>query len=537
MDVRRFLYGCVLLPFLWGESLPAQTFRRVRLDSELEDSARYVLAGNCPEYPDSIYVMSTQDETGTKATSRTARKIALDGDGRIHVDDGGTAVFELRRNGNTFSFRDMALDAWLAYSTKKVSSSGASLYTLTDEELDSLSTGESLYKTFGLGDYFSSGGMTAFLTKEDINIPGGKAQFHLLKNENSPVFRLYRYKDYCDTLFIYKKEVQPPALEEAVSGDWTFRGDWLSDSLFSLDYSRARRIDFTGIALPQGKQMTGAGKMPKEHVWTYVRKGEAGRLPEGWPCVVEIDRKDAGVQGTAVTRMVGCDSCTLGPKYSFAVPEVGIEWHRRVNGDGGWSSVGLPFAVKKVAWADADGEEVAVERLRFEEMTGEGAVFRETKDGEAWEGGVPYLWRPSEARDSEVCFYGEGTDVQTQAEGLGETGGFHAMFGRYDIKGDEGAVFLLDGGGTRFVRADAGSWIAPGRGYLVLPGVEALSVRLIEREQSTGVAGRKAQTGGRPVPVYGLDGTKRGETASDGRIPEEWPAGVYVTPSRKVVKK
>ena len=33
-----------------------------------------------------------------------------------------------------------------------------------------------------------------------------------------------------------------------------------------------------------------------------MRKGESGRLPEGWPNVVEIDRKDEDVQGRAVTR-------------------------------------------------------------------------------------------------------------------------------------------------------------------------------------------------------------------------------------------
>ena len=41
--------------------------------------------------------------------------------------------------------------------------------------------------------------------------------------------------------------------------------------------------------------MVGDGKMPKGYVWTYVRKGEAGRLPEGWPNVVEIDRKDEDI--------------------------------------------------------------------------------------------------------------------------------------------------------------------------------------------------------------------------------------------------
>lgn len=161
--------------------------------------------------------------------------------------------------------------------------------------------------------------------------------------------------------------MQPPVLAGREDGDWTFKGDWLADSLFALDYAQARRIDFTAISLPQGKGMAGGGKMPKGYVWTYVRKGESGRLPEGWPNVVEIDRKDEDVQGRAVTRMVGCDSCTLGPKYSFTVPSgTGIVWYRKTEDDEGWLTVGLPYAVEKVTWESPDGETVASERLCFE---------------------------------------------------------------------------------------------------------------------------------------------------------------------------
>jgi len=305
-----------------------------------------------------------------------------------------------------------------------------------------------------------------------------------------------------------------------------------------LDYAQARRIDFTEIALPQGKSMVGDGKMPKGYVWTYVRKGEAGRLPEGWSNVVEIDRKDEGIQGNAVTRMVGYDSCTLGPKYSFTVPEeTGIVWYRKAENDGGWLTVGLPYAVKKVAWEDADGETITSERLCFEEITGDGAVFREMEADEAWQAGMPYLWRPSEPRESVVCFYGEDTVVQPQESDVETTDGFYAVFGRYDIKDDGKTVFLLDDSGTRFVRAAAGSWVAPGRGYLVYTGTAFHSVRLIENELPAGAEGIETRMGGCLLPVYGTDGIKRGEICPGGHIPEEWPEGMYITPFGKMIKK
>lgn len=539
MEVRCFLYSCILLLGLGGEVVSAQTFRRIKNVRELEDGAHYVLAGYCAAHPDSLYVMASQDKTGTGKKNRAARKLALDRNGRIHINDGGTAIFELSVEGKAYAFRDIVLDAWLAYTTGRVQEY-ASLLTLTDEELTRLPAKPN-NKYSNRFEIIPSASVrlskTPLYTKEDIfTSVSSKKQFGLM-----PVggisFKLCE-QDVGDSLFIYKEEVQSPTLERREDGDWTFKGDWLADSLFALDYAQARRIDFTEIALPQGKSMVGDGKMPKGYVWTYVRKGEAGRLPEGWSNVVEIDRKDEGIQGNAVTRMVGCDSCTLGPKYSFTVPEeTGIVWYRKAENDGGWLTVGLPYAVKKVAWEDADGETITSERLCFEEITGDGAVFREMEADEAWQAGMPYLWRPSGPRESVVCFYGEDTVVQPQESDVETTDGFYAVFGRYDIKDDGKTVFLLDDSGTRFVRAAAGSWVAPGRGYLVYTGTAFHSVRLIENELPAGAEGIETRMGGCLLPVYGTDGIKRGEICPGGHIPEEWPEGMYITPFGKMIKK
>ena len=539
MEVRCFLYSCMLLLGLGGEVVSAQTFRRIKNVRELEDGAHYVLAGYCAAHPDSLYVMASQDKTGTGKKNRAARKLALDRNGRIHINDGGTAIFELSVEGKAYAFRDIVLDAWLAYTTGRVQEY-ASLLTLTDEELTRLPAkpNNKYSNRFEIIPSASARlSKTPLYTKEDIfTSVSSKKQFGLM-----PVggisFKLCE-QDVGDSLFIYKEEVQSPTLERREDGDWTFKGDWLADSLFALDYAQARRIDFTEIALPQGKSMVGDGKMPKGYVWTYVRKGEAGRLPEGWSNVVEIDRKDEGIQGNAVTRMVGCDSCTLGPKYTFTVPEgTGIVWYRKAENDGGWLTVGLPYAVKKVAWEDVDGETITSERLCFEEITGDGAVFQEMEADEAWQAGMPYLWRPSEPRESVVCFYGEDTVVQPQESDVETTDGFYAVFGRYDIKDDGKTVFLLDDSGTRFVRAAAGSWVAPGRGYLVYTGTAFHSVRLIENELPAGAEGIETRMGGCLLPVYGTDGIKRGEICPGGHIPEEWPEGMYITPFGKMIKK
>ena len=132
--------------------------------------------------------MASQDKTGTGKKNRAARKLALDRNGRIHINDGGTAIFELSVEGTAYAFRDIALDAWLAYSTGSVSgSSSAGLYTLTDKELKDVSTStKKWYKTFEVGDYFVSGGKTALLTKQAINTSTKAAQFHLALDGYGP---------------------------------------------------------------------------------------------------------------------------------------------------------------------------------------------------------------------------------------------------------------------------------------------------------------------------------------------------------------
>ena len=537
MKTKDFLcVGLLLLPWPGTGGAWAQVFRRVLSVDELVPGVRCLLAGHDEECPDSVYVVGPQEKTGLSVRSREGIRMRPDAAGRIQVEDGEAAVFELVRSGNYYAFRDTGLDAWLAYSTASINSaSSASLYTLTDEELEDApaTASQKWYKTFILTD-----GKTMVQTQAKIKVSSSKQmQFGLQKGERTTAFKLYWLDNYGDSLFIYK-EVEEPGVEKRAGGDWTFKGDWLADSLYRLDYTPSRRIDFTGVALPQSTGMAGEGRMPKDFVWTYVRKGEAGRLPEGWPNIIEVELAGGAVPGRAVTRITGCDSCTLGAKYAFVAPEgMGIAWYRELAGDAGWQTVGLPYAVKAVRWEDVEGEDIVSERRAFKDFADNGAVFRPMDADEAWTASVPCLWRALAPRASVACFYGENTVVEAQTEGLPAKDGFYAMPVRYDLADGQADVFLLDFTGTHFVRAAAGSWIAPARGYLVYTGEAAKAVRLVEKGKADGVEAATAGGDGRLLPVYGLDGTRKGWLAPGGHIPEEWPAGLYLTPWGKVLQR
>lgn len=539
MGSIRIMWGSLLLWMAGGVAVCAQSFRRVANVDDLEPGVRYVLAGYCCDTPDSVFVMNRPEGTGTDNRAGKAHKTKPDGDGRIHVTDGSTAVFELVKEGFSYSLKETALDAWLSYSTLAESSASASLYLLTDNELANapITGTKRWHKTFSL----QGPGKSFLLTSKDIKFGDRSGVCFLFVNNGmgySSQFKLYRADNYGDSLFIYK-ELQPPTVVQAENGDWTFRGDWSAASLYGLDYAQAKRVDFTEISLPQGPGVMAAGGiLPSECVWTYVRKGEAGRLPEGWPNVVEIERKSAAVQGVAVTRIFGGDECTLGPKYTFEVPAGrGIVWCRDMPADGGWSTVGLPFGVERVAWDAPEGEAVDVERLAFHGFAPEGAIFRVVEAGEVWDAGTAYLWRPLSPRASRVCFYADEALVRADASGLNRTEGFHAASGRLEVVDGQGGVYLLSADGDRFVRAASGSWIAPGRGYLFFSGALSPSLLWKEADGTSGMSGTRERSSVHPFPVYGLDGQCKGWTDGEGGIPEEWPEGIYLTPYGKIWKR
>lgn len=533
------VWGSLWLWTVCGATLCAQSFRRVTDVNDLEPGAHYVLAGYCSDTPDQVFVMSRQQQTGTTLTAGEAHKEKPDAEGRIQVDDGRTAVFELVQEGTYFAFRETALNAWLAYSTLATSTASASLYLLTDSELDKApaTSKKSWHKTFKLQDP----GKTFFLTTEEITFGARRLQGFLFVDNGmsySSQFKLYGLDNYGDSLFIYK-ELQAPAVDRTEEGDWTFRGDWQGDALYGLDYTAARRIDFTGISLPQaGTAMPEGGKQPEAFVWTYVRQGEAGRLPDGWPNVIEVADRDGETPGRAATRIWGTDEGVLGPKYPFEVAAgKGIAWCREVEDDGGWSTVGLPFAVESVMWDSPEGEPLELERYAFESFASGGAVFRELEPHAAWEAGTAYLWRPVSVRGTRACFYAEEGVVQADEPVINGQPGFHATASRLDITGGEGHVFLLADDGQRFVRAASGSWIAPGRGYLVCPASASPSVRWMESDATVGQTDLRVTSVRHPVPVYGWDGRCMGWTDEEGSLPEDWPAGIYLTPCGKIWKR
>lgn len=530
MKIARWIPVLLLfLPAFVSGSL-AQTFRRITNAGDIVPGLRYVLAAPVYNTDDAVYAVVRQEATGTGTKSRKAAVFNTDAKGQICADDTDIALFELEPSGTAYELRDVHNGGYLAYSNKKTTEQKTGLYTMTDEEIAAApSSSGTFYKTFKLDFSLTK---TCLKTAQKVQTGSGDKVFYLLPSYGlSDSFRLYQIEDMAGTLYLYRELVKP-SLDNEASGDWTFCGDWSAEELSQQDYSQALRIDFTAVGLPAdfGEVEMDARTMPGEYVWTYVRTGEGVCLPKGWPNVIEVDPSEPSVYGRAVTPVKGGDACVMAPKYPFyASKEYGISWYRTLPDDGGWLTVGLPFAVQTLTKDTPEGETVGIERRAFEEVSGAGVVFRKVEDGDGWEAGTPYLWKPVQPAVGTVCFHAEDVPVMTGESVVPDGNGFYTAFMAKEIDDAETRIYLLDNRGESFVRAAQGSRITTGRGYLFLPDGAGKSVRTIVWDGASDCA-TVENAPGNPVPVYTPGGVKVGMWQPGSPLPSSWPRGVYVMP-------
>lgn len=497
----------------------AQRFKRITKSGDLVNGAHYILAGRYKSVPDSLVVIASQEKTGNDVKRREGKMVKPETDGSICVTDGSIAVFELCISGTTYSFKDVALDAYLAYSTAVTTTGNTALYTMTDEEIEAVTTSKVKYsKGFSFKSVSSTDHKSSFITKEKID---GK-QYALSPRASDRYFRLFEKASYQDSLYLYIKEEVAPTVERSEKGDWTFTGDWTAEELYSIDFSSAKRIDFTGMILPACDGKDYDGLLPEEYVWTYVRKGTSDKLPEGWCNIIEVEDKDASVQGEAVTDIYGDDRTTLGPKYSFTVPQdLRITWCRDVSADEGYYTIGLPFTASHLSWEAADGLPCEVERMKYESVNDDEVVFVKDDATEKWMSGTAYLWRPKERRSGAVCFSAYGVDVAApdlQEDTLKD--GLYANISERAIE-TTGNFYLLGMDGMNFVKAAAGSKIAPCRAFLILNNPSQIDLRIIQSGHQTKIENLK--TDETYKTYYTPSGVKLGRLKTSEPLPGHWP--------------
>lgn len=512
---------------LFCRSGHAQTYKRVKALSEVRDGMRCVWIGRSRLAPDQYAVMQRQETPGTGTKNRRVVVVERPLDECITALPEDVAVFVAESRNGGWAFRDVANDGYLAYPTTKASSTNIPVYTLKESSLTSSSTYNSLFQ------FDFSNAKSCVSTKEKVlttGTSGKKANFLLKYDRLSATIRLYETPSAADSLFLFR-ELELPVVTVSDAGDRTFSGDWMMTDLIGLDLSQARSVDFTKVDLPPDWPQADGGqtRLPQEYVWTYVRQGDGGNLPDGWPNVIEI-----GTNSRAVTPLRGDDRNECGPKYTFVTTEsCGIDWYREADG-GGWSTIGLPFVPASVTWNGPEGEAAMLERFVYKECADGGIVFTALADGKVWTARTAYLWRTEDDRSGTLCFHAGAATVYAALAEPETENGFHAALCRYDLDGED-AVYLLDAAGSTFVRAAAGSHIAPTRGYLRLSGVDVKKLHISEAHDVTSVVSVSVPSF-EAVPVYTAGGMLKGWLSDGMSLPADWPGGLYITPKGKIWK-
>lgn len=522
--VKHMLWGALVwlcLPF----SLEAQVFRLVRNANELVVGGKYVFTS--PDMDNAVFVADNLETNELEYDYRPVESVSLNDDGLLEVNDKDIAVFELVDIGNNkVGLYDVANDRWLAYPEKKKSSNWASLYTYPEERIK-----DGLHRDFIVD---SSSDITWLWTAEKIQVTStrnvlmgitfrnyGDKGFRLCDVTNEPPLRLYR-------------QVETPVLD-SLSGDWTFSGDWRVSELSGLDYSKAKRIDFANIFLPEAWKDMQPERMPSPYVWTYVRKGEAELLPAGWPNVVEC-ASESDQAGVAMTEMIARDGYGLPPKYTFRTATgKGILWYRQFPSDGGWSTIWLPFIPQEVR-SETSEDEIDYELLQYSGIVDDGVLFCELPEGGQWTPCKPVLWRSVENVEH-VCFYADDVTVYAVTDDADpKTNGYYPVYHKISLTDDEQKIYFLKSDGITFVRARSGSWIEPYRAYLYLPTLDNQRlVRLIVNTTTDGVSNPTNCENIRTA-CYDLSGRICGRWDDGLQINHMSSHGLYIWNGKKIFK-
>lgn len=269
-----------------------------------------------------------------------------------------------------------------------------------------------------------------------------------------------------DAHFVVVADEPQRSLDDA--GVCRLTGGWSATALSSLDWTGIRVLDLTAISLPQQARNFDAAPA-QANVPTFVAAGEAQAVPADWRFVIAEGGKAAKLL-RSVTLVDGAPFYTDRP---FSVEAGQLTYRREATQAEGWQTLCLPFDVQASA-----SETLATYSGADEGQPGFTAVTK-------LPAGTPSLVKRVAGHpltlESTACTV-TASPVARPATGLAGT------FSPLRVDGTEGALYLLSAAKGSFVRAAAGSSLAPFRAYLLWNGAQklpprTLNVRLLTKKQ------------------------------------------------------
>lgn len=307
----------------------------------------------------------------------------------------------------------------------------------------------------------------------------------------------------------------PNSSEEA--GTLSLQGAWSADALAALSWTTTTTLDLTSIALPQAPHPF--SRRPQDRsTYILVAAGQAAVVPDAWTMTLACDAADPEADAVLLTPTILADRQALVPPRAFRYAAGQLGYRRQAAADGGWETLCLPFEAAVPAGFTVEA---------YEDYDAGTLSFRHSAGIEAHRAYL--LCHPFAAATEGPVF-----EVTASAEGriAADESPVSAVFsGTYvplDIQSAAEGIYLLNAEGTAFVRAAAGSRLAPYRAALRLDGQKTVRLRVTHGAQPDGIphATDAAETATDDQPLYDLTG-RRVSRPQQGRL--------YISRGHKVV--
>ena len=347
---------------------------------------------------------------------------------------------------------------------------------------------------------------------------------YLAYNKETEEFCLISREDVGNASFlpVLPTECAPEATEEiSEEGVKTLRGGWSIEALASVNWQGISALDIRELVLPQ--TMVDFRHRPAAcNIPILVDTDTPERLVEAWPFVLLCEGESARL-ATAFTL---ADGVPLKWKGRFSAAPGDLTYTRQMHADGGWETLVVPFDTRV-----PDEFEARVPG----EISANEIIFTKTDRLQANRAAII---RHKGAANGERPQLNLCNDSENVGAAISET----FLQGVYDtlrVQENGASIYLLDASGQNFVKAAAGSWVAPFRAALcpneMADAVVAYSVRCSDDETSgcNPVVSDESTKQGACYDLQGRCLLRHTDVASFATL----PAGVYIVNGKIIIKK
>lgn len=297
----------------------------------------------------------------------------------------------------------------------------------------------------------------------------------------------------------------------------TLTGTWSARQLQAMSWDGIAATDAAGISLPRPLLPLDGRPQPTNSI-LYVAEADGDIIPRDWKFVVACEAGGTSCHLIRNAELYDRQPLTIDREIDYAAQQV--SYRRTAPADELWNTLCIPFTAKVPTGYRAE---------KLESADNHELVFGKT---EVIEADFPVIIRATgkAVGDLTLTAHADGTLLPTNYENtpVALRGTYQAI----NVGTSTYGLYFLNTDGTQFVRAAAGSHLAPFRAYLQFTtSGKAYDIR--HRESTTGIATPSAGNNAATI-YYTLDGRRAANIRHEHPV-KSFPRGIHIVEGRKII--